>query len=243
MSGAPDPRGSPPPRRRGPWLWLALMVGFTALVAGLAWRFPDVLHSAGDWRHLLYLASLLALVSSGVVAARHFDLRRSLKQALAWIALALVLVAGYAYRFELQSVSERVLGALIPSYGTSAGIGSIAFRAGNDGHYRVEALVDGTRIRFLVDTGASDVVLSPADARRLGFDLERLAFTRFYTTANGTVRGAPVSLGEIGLGPIRLTGLRASVNGADMDSSLLGMSFLDRLGSYEVRGDTLTLRR
>ena len=243
MSSAPDPWKSPPPRRSGPWLWLALMVGITALVAGLAWRFPDALRSAGDWRHLLYLVGLLALVSSGVVAARRLDLRRSLKQALGWIALALVLVAGYAYRFEIEAVGDRLLGALIPSYGRSAGSGSIAFRASNDGHFRVEALVDGTRIRFLVDTGASDVVLSRADARRLGFDLERLAFTEFYATANGTVRGAPVRLGDFVLGPIHFTDMRASVNGADMDSSLLGMSFLDRLGSYEVRGDTLTLRR
>ena len=89
MSGAPDPWGSPSPSR-GPWLWLALMVGVTALAAGLAWRFPDALRSAGDWRHLLYLVGLLALVSSGVVAARRLDLRRSLKQVLAWIILALV---------------------------------------------------------------------------------------------------------------------------------------------------------
>ncbi len=86
-------------------------------------------------------------------------------------------------------------------------------------------------------------MLSPADARRLGFDLGRLAFTEYYATANGTVRGAPIRLDEIVVGPIRLTNLRASVNEAAMDTSLLGMSFLNRLDSYEVRGDTLTLRR
>ncbi len=244
MSGAPGPWESPPPPRRHRhrvWLWLVAGIGVT--IALLAWRFPDALRSGDDKARLLYLVGLLALVSSGVVAARRIGLRRSLVQGLAWVALGLVLVAGYAYRYEFRFVGERVLGALIPSYGATVAAGSVAFRTGDDGHFRVEALVDGVRVRFLVDTGASDVVLSPADARRLGFDLGRLAFTEYFATANGTVRGAPVRLDEIVIGPIRLTNLRASVNEAAMDTSLLGMSFLNRLDSYEVRGDTLTLRR
>jgi aspartyl protease family protein len=95
----------------------------------------------------------------------------------------------------------------------------------------------------MVDTGASDVVLSPADARRLGFDLAELKFTRIYQTANGTVRGAPVRLRRITIGPIEIEDVRASVNGAPMGTSLLGMSFLGRLMGYEVTTDTLTLIR
>ena len=105
----------------------------------------------------------------------------------------------------------------------------------------VEALVDGTALRFLVDTGATDVVLSPADAQRLGFDLSSLSFTQLYNTANGTVRGAPVRLRNVSLGPIQLRDVRASINEAPMRSSLLGMSFLGRLSSFEIRGDSLTL--
>jgi aspartyl protease family protein len=86
-------------------------------------------------------------------------------------------------------------------------------------------------------------MLTPADARRLGFDPATLAYTRVYHTASGMARGAPVTLPEIVIGTIRLTEVRASVSDRDADSSLLGMSFLGRLSGYEVSGDTLTLRQ
>ncbi len=197
---------------------LTLVAAVVALVGFLAWRFPEALSAQGDWVRVFTLVALLALVSGGVVA-------------------------GYSYRAELGDVGERVLGNLLPHRGTEVEGGAVVFRAGSDGHFRIEALVDGAPVRFLVDTGASDVVLSPADARRLGFALEDLAFTRRYATANGVVRGAPVRLGEVVVGPIRLTGVAASVNESPMDGSLLGLSFLGRLGSYEVRGGALTLRQ
>jgi aspartyl protease family protein len=121
-------------------------------------------------------------------------------------------------------------------------VGSVRFRVGQDGHFHIEAMVDGTRVRFLVDTGASEVVLSPGDARRLGFDLGRLSFTRMAETANGSVRSAPVTLHEMMVGGLRVNEVSASVNEAEMSESLLGMTFLNRLGGFEVSGDTLTLR-
>ncbi len=98
-------------------------------------------------------------------------------------------------------------------------------------------------INFLIDTGASDVVMSPRDAEKLDFDLSRLFFDRVYRTANGTVRGAAVRLGRVKIGPIKLKDVRASVNGAPMTTSLLGMNFLGRFDSYKVTADNLTLRR
>ena len=123
------------------------------------------------------------------------------------------------------------------------GDAAISFRANAQGHFVVEADVDGTALRFLVDTGASDVSLSPADAERLGFDLAGLDYTRRYRTANGMIRGAPVRLARVAIGPIVLDDVRASVNEAAMKHSLLGMSFLERLSGYEVARETLTLRR
>ena len=87
------------------------------------------------------------------------------------------------------------------------------------------------------------MVLSPGDAERLGFDLGKLKFNRRYATANGTVLGAAVLLSRVAVGPIALTDVRASVNRAAMKHSLLGMSFLGRLGRYEVRDGKLTLER
>ncbi|MFP6744681.1 MAG: TIGR02281 family clan AA aspartic protease, partial [Alphaproteobacteria bacterium] len=116
-------------------------------------------------------------------------------------------------------------------------------RAGTNGHYRVDAVVDGARLTFLVDTGASHVVLSLADARKLGFNPDTMAYTQVYSTANGLARGAPVVLGSITIGGIRVTDVDASVNQAPMAGSLLGMSFLGRLSAYEVRNGSLTLRQ
>ena len=222
---------------------LTLVAAVVALVGFLAWRFPDALSSQGDWVRVFYLVALLALVAGGVVAGRRLRPHDTAKQAAAWVGVALLLVAGYSYRAELGDVGERVLGNLLPHRGVEVEGGAVVFRAGSDGHFRIEALVDGAPVRFLVDTGASDVVLSPADARRLGFALEDLAFTRLYATANGVVRAAPVRLGEVVIGPIRMTDVPASVNEAEMRSSLLGLSFLGRLSAYEVRDDALTLRR
>ncbi len=244
MSNGPDPWGRRPgraPSRGRWWLWPALVLGVVALVAYLDWRFPDALSSGGDWMRVGYLVALLALVSSAVLARRRPRPALLAKQAAAWLGLALVVV-GYSYRLELLAVGERVLGELLPHRGAAVSEGEISFRAGLDGHFRIEATVDGTPVRFLADSGASLVVLSPGDARRLGFDPAALADTQSFATANGTVRAAPVRLSELVIGPVRVRDLAASVNGAAMESSLLGISFLARLRAYEVRGDTLTLR-
>jgi aspartyl protease family protein len=97
-------------------------------------------------------------------------------------------------------------------------------------------------VRFLIDTGASGVVLTPGDARRLGFDPRRLRYTRIAETANGTVRSAPIRLDFIAVGQIRMLDFPASVNEADMTDSLLGMSFLSRLRSFEVRDGLFIMR-
>jgi aspartyl protease family protein len=114
--------------------------------------------------------------------------------------------------------------------------------AGAHGHFMVEAVVEGTPLAFVVDTGASDVILSPADARRLGFRAEELRFTRRYQTANGTVAAAPVTLRELRIGQFSTFELEGSVNGAPLPVSLLGMSFLRQLRGYQVEDGRLILR-
>jgi len=114
--------------------------------------------------------------------------------------------------------------------------------AGPHGHFLVEAGVNGVPVDFLVDTGASHVVLSLQDARRLGFSPHQLHFTQKFQSANGAVRAAPVALRELRIGQLRLFDLEASVNGGPLPISLLGMSFLQRLSSYEVARGRLILR-
>lgn len=228
-------------RSRGPlWFWLAVAaIGVIGLVLALAGRFPGALDDAGSQSRLVYLLAWLALAGGGFVFAIRRQPLRELRNAAIWIGVGLVLVIAYSFRDEIM---PRLMGELVPQRGIAEADGSVNFRAGRDGHFHVEAHVNGSRLRFLVDTGASLVVLSPADARRLGFDLDRLAFTQLTETANGLGRGAPVMLRDVVVGGLRVADVAASVNQAEMSESLLGMSFLRRIGGFEVDGDRLTLR-
>jgi clan AA aspartic protease (TIGR02281 family) len=114
-------------------------------------------------------------------------------------------------------------------------------QAGPNGHFVVDAVVNGSPVTFLVDTGASDIVLTQADARRLGFVPGSLDFSEKYQTANGAVRGAPVRLRELRIGGFSLYNLKASVNEGPLPVSLLGMSFLEQLRGYQVEDGRLIL--
>ncbi len=107
----------------------------------------------------------------------------------------------------------------------------------------VKTETNGISLSMLVDTGASTVVLKPADAQRLGIDVDRLRYTVPVQTANGTTYAASVRLRNLSVGKISLDDVDALVakQGA-LKENLLGMSFLSRLRSYEFTSDYLTLR-
>ena len=115
-------------------------------------------------------------------------------------------------------------------------------RAGPNGQFMVDAVVDGVEIRFLVDTGASRVVLTAEDAERLGYRLDGLDYSERYQTANGEILGAPVVLPELRIGDLEIEDVHSSVIRAPLSTSLLGMTFLSRLESFEVRDEGLVLR-
>jgi aspartyl protease family protein len=118
---------------------------------------------------------------------------------------------------------------------------SMTVPADASGHYIVTAQVNGTPVRFLVDTGASIIALTPDDAHAAGFDRGRLDFDGRMQTANGAARFARVTLREIRLGAISLNDIDAAVMPARGGISLLGMNFLKQLDAYEIRDGQLTL--
>jgi aspartyl protease family protein len=111
-----------------------------------------------------------------------------------------------------------------------------------DGHFWAEASVDGARIRFLVDTGATTVALTPADARRLGLDVAALDYSTPVRTAAGETRAAPIKLGSVSVAGARLTDVDALVVREGMTASLLGMSYLGRLSRFEASQSSLILK-
>jgi len=116
------------------------------------------------------------------------------------------------------------------------------YRRARDGHFYVDADVNGARIRFLIDTGATFIALSPEDARTAGLRIFESDYTARTSTANGVTRVAPVTLRQVELEQMQFFDVRAVVLERPMPVSLLGMSFLSRLQSYETRNDELVLR-
>jgi aspartyl protease family protein len=126
---------------------------------------------------------------------------------------------------------------------TRASYGVAAIRREKDGHYWARANVDGQFIRVMVDTGASIVALTREDARKLGFDPDGLDYRWSVRTAGGDVMGAYVTLESMKIGGVKVENVEAMVLQEGLTQSLLGMSFLGQLYSYEFRGDSLILRQ
>jgi aspartyl protease family protein len=191
---------------------------------------------ADSWARVVYLGLLLAFVAGFfLVGARH-RLGRSMRDLAIWVLIFAMVVIAYGFRDVLRE-------ELLPAAMVQRPDGSIELRRAADGHFHAEALVNGVPVRFLVDTGASELVLSLEDARRVGIEPSDLAFVGRARTANGVVATAPVRLGRVEFGGFSDSGVAASVGGGALDVSLLGMSYLDRFPAIEIAGDRMTLRR
>ena len=126
--------------------------------------------------------------------------------------------------------------------GGLGGPSSAAIPKGRDGHYWAEGHVNGASVRFLVDTGATAVALTPADAKRLGLKTEDLHYAYRVVTAGGQTRAAAVKLASVTVAGARLDGVDALVIEKGLDTSLLGMSYLGRLTSFQATRQALVLQ-
>jgi aspartyl protease family protein len=247
----PDNQGpwrQPAQRRRrhfpiGLLLWLFLVASVGVGIWLLAGYFPGQLSSGEDRIDLVRLLSILALISSGLLFARRIDFGEVIRNIAAWTGAAAILVLVYTYQAELGKVAARVGAELFPSQPVVVAAGVVNLTQGPDGHFSAMGSANGARVRFMIDTGASDIVLSPADARAIGIDPATLRYTRVYQTANGLGRGASYRLETLAIGPIEFRDVAVSINQAEMNVSLLGMAFLDRLSTFEISGRRMTLRQ
>src|SRR4029079_3750443 len=231
------------------WIVLALLIGagvFLFLRGG-----SDVLSglSTGE---IVTLSSGLLLATIYIISLFNDERTRPL-QAIRyiriWLAIGFGLIAGYSYREELSAVTDRVMGELRPSGDIVSvetgeeGDGACRVRRRLDGHFAVRASVNGQSMTLMVDTGASSVVLKPADAERAGVDLDKLSSTVGRDNANGMTYAAAVRLRTLAVGPLVVRNVDALVaQSGSVKENLLGMSFLRRLRSYECAKDYLTLR-
>jgi aspartyl protease family protein len=198
--------------------------------------------SSGQFGSLAYTLALLVFVGSAVVAMFRGRFMQAVTAALVWIVVALALIVGYSYRYELRGVGDRVMAELIPGHVVSHGRSVEVARTFN-GDFDVTAEVNGARVGMVLDTGASSVVLTREAAKAAGLPLEVLIYSAEVDTANGRTRAAPVKLDRIAIGGLVERSVDALVvQPGQLKTSLLGMSFLNRLQSWEVRGDRLLLR-
>jgi aspartyl protease family protein len=166
----------------------------------------------------------------------------ALEATLFWAVIGLLLVVGYSYRFELRDVADRVIAELMP--GHVAGHGrKVDVVRGHGGDFAVTAHINGARVPMVLDTGASSVVLTQQAAKAAGLPIEVLSYSINVDTANGRTQAAPVTLDRFAVGGLIERSVPALVaQPGQLKNNLLGMTFLNRLESWEVRGDRLSMR-
>ena len=245
MTGPWEPEDTEPtPRGAGPVRLLIWVAALAAVIAGvwLLFRaFPGAISSPQDWGWVAWGVFMMALFSTALLDTGRIRWAEKARHAAIWAGILAVLILGVTYRAELAGVGQRVRMTLSSSYPVATGPRELVVTAGEGGHFLVMGKVNGQLVRFLVDTGASDTVLSPADARRVGIDTDALTFDRPSETANGVGYGAAFQADSLSVGAITFNEVPIMINQAPMSSSLLGMTFLRRLESFQVKGDKLYL--
>ena len=189
------------------------------------------------------LKGAIVVFTGGLMLAFYRErFSRALEAALFWAVIGLLLIVAYTYRIELQEAADRVLAELVPGRVATRGR-TVEVVRGATGDFSVHTQVNGARIAMTLDTGSTSVVLTPEAAKAAGLPLEVLNYTVNLETANGRTRAAPVTIDRIAVGGLTERSVPALVaQPGQLRSSLLGMTFLNRLESWEVRGDKLRMR-
>ncbi len=187
-----------------------------------------------DLPRLIYLVLLGTAVVGWFLAENRGNLGQTARMGMAWGMIFLGIVAVYG-------LWDDIRGEVAPRQSVLEESRVIEVPRAGDGHFNLTMQINGEPIDFVVDTGATEMVLSLEDARRAGLNPDDLAFLGTARTANGTVSTAFATLDEVAIGPVTFNRVRVAVNGGEMSGSLLGMSFLNRFDRLEITGNRLRL--
>jgi len=198
--------------------------------------------SSDDFASLTVKIAFLVFLGGTVLLLFRESFWKAFQAVLFWVVIALVLALGYTYRFELKTVYDRIMSELVPGRVASQGR-IVEVARGRAGEFSINTQVNGGRIPMVLDTGATAVVLTQEAAKAAGLPLEILSYNVNVDTANGRTQAASVTLDRIGVGGLVERSVPALVaRPGQLRTSLLGMTFLNRLESWEVRGDKLIMR-
>jgi len=189
-----------------------------------------------DFSRLIYLSVLVVAILGSVLISRRGAYGKMFRQAGVWLLIFMGLVAIVASWQDIRQSGQTM------SFQQSED-SAIIIPKEIDGHFHLTVTINDRPIEFLVDTGASDIVLTRKDAARVGFDPNRLDYWGMANTANGTVRLAIIRLETVRLGEFIDKNIRASVNKAPMEKSLLGMRYLSKFRAIEISNDQMILKR
>jgi aspartyl protease family protein len=229
--------------RRLTWLLLlgvALSLAVLIVTSNDHDAIANLLHH--DMGSLLLKVAVVVFAGGLVLVLFRERLSKALEAMVFWAVLGLLLVVGYTYRFELRDAGDRVIAELMP--GHVAGHGrNVEVVRGHSGDFAVAARINGAKVPMVLDTGASSVVLTQQAAKAAGLPIEVLDYTVNVDTANGRTRAAPITIDRLTVGGLTERAVPALVvQEGQLKNNLLGMSFLNRLQSWEVRGDRLRMR-
>ncbi|WP_323041687.1 retropepsin-like aspartic protease family protein [Gemmobacter sp.] len=191
--------------------------------------------SGDDLARLAWLILLGSAVGGWLIVESRGRMGQMARQALAWLLILVGLTAGYGL--------WKDMGLRDPQQAVVRQDGQIVVPRAPDDHFYLTLTIGETPVRFMVDTGATNVVLSDRDTDRLGIDRRGLAFLGTADTANGTIRTARVTLSDVRLEGEPLGNLPAWVGDGPLGISLLGMDFLNRFDKVEMSRDRLVLSR
>lgn len=192
--------------------------------------------SAMEFGNLAYLVLLGLMVASWFFIQNRQSLNKTLQQGAVWGLIFLGTIAAVGLWGDIRQT-------VYPQQMVMTDTGRIEVPRGPDGHYHLTLDINNAPVRFVVDTGATGMVLSMNDAQRVGLTEDDMIFYSEAMTANGPVRTAPVRLDDVALGPFHDSNVRAFVNEGEMRTSLLGMEYLNTFARIEIASGRLILER
>jgi aspartyl protease family protein len=190
---------------------------------------------SSDFPRLVYLVILLTAVVGWLIAENRNSLGKTARSLIVWGLIFIGVMAGYGLWGDIRN-------DITPQQSVLEGGTGITVPRAQDGHFHLTLQINDIPVEFLVDTGATDIVLTRQDAERVGLDPDTMPFLGRARTANGVVETAYGSVDSVSLGPFRFNDVAVAVNAGDMAGSLLGMSFLSRFSRLEISGNRLLLK-
>lgn len=195
-----------------------------------------------DGPSLIWGVVCILLLSSSL-AARRLPLGYIAKAAFAWIAIFAALFAIFSFRFEFKAVWERVKADISGTAGQSVNGNEISIRRQDDGHYWLQLGVNGTPVRFMIDSGATTTAVNANTARETGIEVDTTGYPVFLNTANGRVTAQRGVIQSLMIGTHEIGTHNVVVSEVFGDTNVLGMNFLDSMQSWKVEGNVMTLKQ